>query len=289
MQRSAIFSRGLSKNSNHASPGVATLQAEAYATMPYEAHALLRAASKLFRRVLQQAPTAFSAALLLSAARLHAGDVTGQVELRDSHEPSVRQHSNYSGVVVSLRPMGAGAPLKPMHVVMTQKNKTFTPHMLAITVGSTVDFPNLDPIFHNAFSSYNGQIFDVGLYPPGSTRSVKFTREGAVRVFCNIHSSMSAMIVVLATPYFAVTKPDGAFNIANVPPGDYELRLTHERASEATLRALSRRIMVSGEMLAIPTLSISEAGYLVIPHTNKYGHDYSPESDDHLGYSEIVK
>jgi len=231
----------------------------------------------------------FSAALLLSAARLHAGDVTGQVELRDSREPSVRQHSNYSGVVVSLRPVGATAPLKPMRVVMTQKNKTFTPHMLAITIGSTVDFPNLDPIFHNAFSNYNGEIFDVGLYPPGSTKAVKFTREGAVRVFCNIHSSMSAMIVVLATPYFTVTKRDGTFSIPNVPPGDYELRLIHERASEATLRALSRRVTVSGDTVAIPTLSISEAGYLLIPHKNKYGHDYSPESDDHLGYSEPSK
>ncbi len=289
MQRSATFSRSLSKNSKYASHGVATRQAEASATMPYVAHALLRAASKLFRRVFQQAPTAFSAVLLFSAAHLHAGDVTGKVDLRDSHDPAVRQHSDYSGVVVSLRPMGAVAPLTPMRVVMTQKNKTFTPHMLAIPVGSTVDFPNLDPIFHNAFSSYNGQIFDVGLYPPGSTRSVKFSREGAVRVFCNIHSSMSAMIVVVATPYFAVTKRDGTFSIANVPPGDYELHLMHERASEATLRALSRRIKVSEEALAIPALSISEAGYLAIPHKNKYGRDYSPESDDHLGYSELVK
>lgn len=232
---------------------------------------------------------AFPAVLLFPAVHLDAGDVTGQVELRDSHEAAVRQHSDYSGVVVSLRPMGTVAPLKPTRVTMTQKNKTFAPHMLAVPVGSTVDFPNLDPIFHNAFSSYNGQNFDLGLYPPGATRSVKFSREGAVRVFCNIHSSMSAMIVVLATPYFTVTKRDGTFSIANVPSGEYELRLMHERATEATLQALSRRIKVSEDTLAIPTLSISEAGYLVIPHKNKYGHDYPPESGDHSGYSEILK
>lgn len=231
--------------------------------------------------------TALLIPALLSAAS--AANVTGRVELRDSHEPAVRQHSDYSGVVVSLRPVGASAPLKPGHAVMTQKDKTFTPHMLAIPVGSTVDFPNLDPIFHNAFSSYNGQIFDLSLYPPGSTRSVKFTREGVVRVFCNIHSSMSAMIVVLPTPYFAVTKRDGSFTIADVPPGDYDLRLVHERATEATLQALARRVKVLQDGLTLPALSISEAGHLAIPHKNKYGHDYPPDSSDQPGYSEIVK
>src|SRR6202044_1888521 len=106
-----------------------------------------------------------------------------------------------------------------------QKGKMFMPHILPVMAGTTVDFPNLDPIFHNAFSSYSGQIFDVGLYPPGTSRSVRFTREGVVRVFCNIHSSMSAMIVVLATPYFAVTGRDGSFALPDVPPGEYTLRV----------------------------------------------------------------
>ena len=121
-----------------------------------------------------------------------------------------------------------------------------------ITAGTSVDFPNDDPIFHNAFSSYSGQIFDIGLYPPGSTRSVRFTREGIVRVFCNIHASMSAVIAVLATPYFATTQRDGSFSIPNVPPGEYELSVFHERATEATLHALDRRITVPQSGLILP-------------------------------------
>ena len=130
---------------------------------------------------------------------------------------------------------------------MLQKDKTFSPHVLAVEAGSVVDFPNADPIFHNAFSSYSGQVFDIGLYPPGTTRSLRFARQGVVRVFCNIHSSMSAVIVVLDSPYFATTKRDGAFEILDVPPGDYQLTVFHERASEATLQGLQRKVTVGPE------------------------------------------
>ena len=224
--------------------------------------------------------------------RLSAGDVTGRVELIDSRDPAVRKHGDRSGVVISLNPLSGerATPAAPIRATITQKDKTFLPHMLAIPVGSIVDFPNLDPIFHNAFSSYNGQLFDLGLYPPGSTRSVKFTRPGVVRVFCNIHSSMSAMIVVLATSWFAVTGRDGSFNIRNVPPGQYDLRLVHERATEATLQALSRRITVpNDEAMNLGVLSISEAGHLSTPHKNKYGHDYPVDPDEHSAYGEIGK
>jgi plastocyanin len=223
--------------------------------------------------------------------RLDAGDVTGHVDLIDSRDPAVRKHGDRSGVVISLNPMtGTEAkPTQPIRATITQKEKTFLPHVLAIPVGSTVDFPNLDPIFHNAFSSYNGQLFDLGLYPPGSTRSVKFTRPGIVRVFCNIHSSMSAMIVVLSTPWFAVTGREGSFDIRDVPPGEYDLRLVHERATEATLQALSRRIMVPKETMNLGVLSISEAGHLSTPHKNKYGHDYPVDPDEHSAYPEIGK
>jgi plastocyanin len=218
----------------------------------------------------------------LCIAPLAAATVYGRVELRDSRDVTVQKHRDYSGVVVSLKPPpGVPAPeITPEHATMLQKDKTFSPHVLAIAVGSTVNFPNLDPIFHNAFSSYNGQIFDVGLYPPGTTRSVHFTREGVVRVFCNIHSSMSAVIVVMATPYFAITKRDGTFSIPNVPGGEYDLTAFHERATEATLRKLNRRVSVEGEMVTLPTLDVSEAGFLTIPHKNKYGRDYPPDSAD---------
>src|SRR5579872_6607137 len=216
---------------------------------------------------------------------LFGQSVSGHVELRDSRDPAVRKHMDYSGVVISLKPAGGAAnPAQPQKATMVQKDKTFSPHLLAITVGSSVDFPNYDPIFHNAFSSYSGQIFDVGLYPPGSTRAVRFTREGIVRVFCNIHASMSAVIVVLATPYFAVTKRDGSFEIADVPTGEYEMEVFHERATEATLRSLRRRVTVGRDGLILPPLSISEAGFLPMPHTNKYGRNYPAQSDDHSIY-----
>ena len=224
------------------------------------------------------------------AGTLAAATVAGKVELRDSRDPGVRSRQDYSGVVISLTPVSQDAQKQPQplanakHAVIQQKDKTFSPHVLAVPAGTFVDFPNLDPIFHNAFSSYSGQIFDVGLYPPGTLRSVRFTREGVVRVFCNIHSSMSAMIVVLATPYFSVTKSDGSFRLPDVPPGDYKLRVVHERSSDATLQALTRTVTVGAEPLTVSPLNISEAGYLSIPHKNKFGQDYGPEMDEHVIY-----
>ncbi len=234
-------------------------------------------------------PICSSAALaILCAATLAGGpagpSVSGRVELRDSRDPAVRSHHDFSGVVISLKPLSANSPVRPAHAVMTQKDKMFAPHILTVPVGSTVDFPNLDPIFHNAFSSYNGQIFDVGLYAPGTSRSVRFAREGVVRVFCNIHSSMSALIVVLATPYFATSKRDGTFEIDGVPEGEYELSVFHERATEAELAKQRKRITVSPGGLALSPVTLSEAGYLSIPHKNKYGRDYQPEPDGHIMY-----
>ena len=221
----------------------------------------------------------------LGVLPLAGATVSGRVELRDSRDPGVRNHKDYSGVVIALKPVeGATPQATDKHATMLQKDKTFSPHVLAIPAGSVVDFPNADPIFHNAFSSYSGQVFDIGLYPPGTTRSVRFAREGVVRVFCNIHASMSAVIVVVGSPYFASTKRDGSFEIAGVPPGQYVMTVFHERASEGALRDLSRKITVGPDGASLPGLMISEAGYLSIPHKNKYGHEYSPESGDQASY-----
>jgi hypothetical protein len=152
--------------------------------------------------------------------------------------------------------------------------------VLAVRVGGEVEFPNYDPIFHNAFSSFSGQTFDLGLYPPGKTRTVAFKRPGVVRVFCNIHPTMSAVIMVLEQPWFAVSNAAGAFSIADVPPGEYELHVFHERATEATLRALVRRVTVPAGGLELPPVVISETGYVETPHKNKYGHDYPPPPDE---------
>jgi len=228
----------------------------------------------------------FSSSLLLALAlatlpALHAATVSGRVQLTSSQDLNVRKHQDYSAVVVWLEPVSGpiALPVVSHHAEMVQKNKTFIPHLLAITVGTTVDFPNHDPIFHNAFSNYNGQIFDVALYPPGASKSIAFRREGVVRVFCNIHPSMSAVIVVLKSPYFAVSDKSGSLRIADVPPGSYQLHVFHERATDETLAALTRTVEVPAAGLDLPMISVSESGYLQLPHKNKYGKDYPPASD----------
>lgn len=209
-----------------------------------------------------------------------AGNVSGTVILRDSKLSSVSSRKNYSDVVISLDPLDTSPPqvASGHHAQMLQKNKTFTPHVLPIETGTVVNFPNADPIFHNAFSSFSGQIFDVGLYPPGTDRPVRFSRPGAVRVFCNIHPSMSAIILVLNTPYFTKTARDGRFQLT-VPEGSYEMRVFHERATVERLQALTQRIVVHEQPVRLPEIVVSEAGYVSGPHKNKYGRDYPPNAD----------
>jgi plastocyanin len=214
------------------------------------------------------------------AVGARAGAVSGRVELVNSKDASVRRHKDYAGVVLWLDPVGGAArSVRPRHVAVLQKDKRFIPHVTAIPVGSTVAFPNADPVFHNAFSNFGGQPFDVGLYPPGTSRSVTFTRPGIVRVFCNIHSTMSAIIAVLPSPWFAVTDAAGRFSIPDVPPGDYHIRIVHERALPEKLKLLERRITVPAAGLVLPPISISEAGYIPAPHLNKYGREYAPPDD----------
>lgn len=111
-----------------------------------------------------------------------------------------------------------------------QRGETFIPHVLPIVKGSTVEFPNQDPIFHNVFSLSGTKSFDLGRYPQGESRSVTFDEAGIVPVFCHIHSDMNAIIMVLENPFFAVPGPDGRYTIENVPPGTYTLVAWHERA-----------------------------------------------------------
>jgi plastocyanin len=203
-----------------------------------------------------------------------AGTVGGQVELTNSRDPAIRHH-NYSGVVVWLEPVGHPAPSAPARrVEMKQANKVFSPHVVAIPLGGTVAFPNLDPIFHNVFSNFSGQPFDLPLYAPNTTRSVTFTKPGTVQVFCNIHSTMSAIIKVVPTPWYALTPPTGRFTIADVPPGEYELRIFHERALPENLKFLERRITIPEGDMALPLISISETGFTPAEHMDKHGKPY---------------
>ena len=142
---------------------------------------------------------AFALLTVLLGTPLAGASVAGRVQVKDSHVASVRKSGDFSGVVVWLLPSGGASAHRAdgKHARLIQKNKTFTPHVLAIETGTTVDFPNYDPIFHNAFSNFSGQLFDIGLYAPGSSRSFRFERSGTVRIFCNIHPTMSAVILVV--------------------------------------------------------------------------------------------
>jgi plastocyanin len=219
--------------------------------------------------------------ILLCVLPALAGPMTGSVRLIDASPTGRRKTSDYSGVVAWLEPLNRGAlTIRPKIAQMAQRKKHFDPPVLAIPVGSTVAFPNFDPIFHNAFSNYSGQIFDVGLYPPSTTPRVVFSRSGIVRVFCNIHPTMSAVIVVADTPYITVTAADGSFRIEAVRPGDYRLHIFDEQSTEKTLAGLERTLTVGNDSVSIGVVEISESGYIQVPHKNKYGKDYPAVIED---------
>ncbi len=121
---------------------------------------------------------------------------------------------------------------------MDQRNETFVPHVLAIVAGTTVDFPNNDVTYHNVFSLSKAKQFDLGRYAAGRSKDVRFERAGIVRVFCEIHSHMSAYILVFAHRYFAVTDDDGRYRLDNVPSGTYTMIAWHESAPAETRRVV---------------------------------------------------
>ena len=129
--------------------------------------------------------------------------------------------------------------------VLRQHGERFTPHVLPVLRGSTVDFPNEDVLFHNVFSLSRAKEFDLGRYPRGTSRSVTFERPGIVQVFCHIHSDMSAVVLVLDNPYFAVPDVEGRYSIPDLPPGDYTLVAWHER-----IRPVAHRLHLEPGQLA---------------------------------------
>jgi len=208
--------------------------------------------------------------------------VTGKVALEGAANASTAPQT-----VVWLAPMGAAgnpAPVAPMHATLTQKNKMFEPRLLVVTRGSTVDFPNRDPWFHNVFSLFNGKRFDLGLYEAGTSRTVHFDREGVSFIFCNIHPEMSAVVVVLASPYFAVTNKQGDFTIPDVPAGRYMLHVWNESAQPATLQALTREIQVGDASRSLGTLRVPVTKSTAVAHKNKYGQEYEPPSPNNPVY-----
>jgi hypothetical protein len=167
---------------------------------------------------------------------------------------------------------GTVPPAPAQHPQLVQKNKHFEPHLLVVPVGSVVEFPNRDPFFHNVFSLFDGKRFDLGLYEAGTTRLVHFDKPGICYIFCNIHSEMSAVVVVLDTPYYGIANSSGAVTIAGVPPGRYTVHVWDERALPQSLAKLAREVVVSDDG-SLGTIHIAETD-LPLAHKNKYGRDY---------------
>ena len=186
------------------------------------------------------APLAPSSIVPSSRASAANGTIRGRVDLppqpsRSDRRPSVaaiasRDHRHddaddrpVSVVYLERAPRGAFGEPDERRVRMDQRNERFVPRVLAITVGSIVDFPNNDRTYHNVFSLSESRTFDLGRYAAGRSKAVRFERPGVVRVFCDIHSHMSAFILVFGHRFFAVTDGDGRYQIDGVPPGTYTL------------------------------------------------------------------
>jgi plastocyanin len=139
-----------------------------------------------------------------------------------------------NNVVVFIKNPPARERVPVMKATIAQQDESFVPRVLAITTGSTVEFPNFDPYFHNVFSLSRAASFDLGRFPRGDSRTRRFNTSGLVKVYCQIHSHMSASILVLDHDYFQTPNRDGSFVLNDVPPGDYQISAWHERIGEST-------------------------------------------------------
>jgi plastocyanin len=211
--------------------------------------------------------------LLLSASAF-AASVRGTVEVNHASK-AVRGNAD---VVVWLTPVSAQVTVAPTRARLTQQDKRFIPHVLAVPVGTEIEFPNKDPFFHNVFSIYRGKPFDLGLYESGRSRSVRFDHPGVSYIFCNIHPEMSAVVVALTTPYFAITKSDGSFELPNVPSGNYRMQMFYERASASELESAAQDVQVVND--SAPLKLQLQSSDTPDHHLNKYGERYAPEKRD---------
>jgi len=199
------------------------------------------------------------------AAPAAAGTITGKVDLTDK---GGRKATDLSDVIVYVD-NARSRPRLPATATVTMKGKSFSPHVVAVPVGGTVEFPNEDPIFHNAFSVSGENHFDLQLYKRPKVGSFTFQHPGVVKVYCNIHPQMSAVVLVRDNPFFTRAAPDGSFAIENVPPGRYTVKAWNERAGEA-----AQEVTVADKGEAQARFALDASTYKTVPHKNKFGKDY---------------
>lgn len=211
----------------------------------------------------------YLAGLPAGLAAQGSGVVTGQVRLQEKGGKST---PDLDQAVVWLTGELAPAAV-PDTVEMATENKQFLPRLMVVSAGSTVSFPNHDAFNHNVFSLSPEQPFDLGLYGRGGVKAVTFTTPGVIRVFCNVHAQMRALVVVRETGLVTQPGADGSFRIEGVPPGDYTLHVWHERAAE-----LSRPLKVTAAGPAPLNLALDARGYRFVQHKDKNGKSYGDRS-----------
>ena len=180
---------------------------------------------------------------------------TSAYPTRTVPSPKLAAESERRHVVVYVRDVKPQAVV-PMKVEVRQRDENFIPRVVAVTVGSEVAFPNDDPIYHNVVSLSRAKTFDLGRYPRGETRRIKFDKPGVVKVFCQIHSHMTSTVMVFDHPWFAVPAADGRFELPPMPPGERLITAWHERLGDTTLsvRIESGRPTTADFVLPVPEL-----------------------------------
>ena len=216
-------------------------------------------------------PRIVALGFLLAVTAAGAAAITGTVGLYAQDGQQVAPVEAQYGVVY-FEPAGSAAT-RPGTFSITTRNKQFSPRVLAVPVGSTVRFPNADPILHNVFSVSPGNAFDVGLYGPGEGRSYTFASPGIVRVFCNVHHAMMAYVVVLDTPYFVTPDPSGAFRLNDVPAGPGRLTVWQERSEP-----WARDVVLPLDGPLVVRLEVT--GRRVPKHLDKTGQPYGDRGRD---------
>jgi hypothetical protein len=192
-------------------------------------------------------------------------EVTGRVTMLEKDD----QRGDDVGQAVVWLTGPPASPRPPIETDLGTSDKEFSPHVLVVPVGSTVSFSNHDPFNHNVFSLSEESPFDLGLYGRGEARSVRFERPGVVRVYCNVHAQMSALVLVRDTPWYTQPASDGSFSLGAVPPGRYTLHAWHERAPE-----VARPLEVTAEGGEPLSIELDARGFQFKPHLNKHGQPY---------------
>jgi plastocyanin len=203
-----------------------------------------------------------AAGTALLPAGASSEQVAGRIQTR------VRSGASAATAVVYAERVDAPAPVRPGAFSITQKSKTFIPRVLVVPTGSSVSFPNEDPIFHNVFSLSAPQPFDLGLYRAGVATSRTFTQPAVYYVFCNIHPQMVAFLVVAPSTFVAMAAADGSWSL-DVPPGRYRITALSERASPVAIE-----VTVGKGTTEAPPIALDESVAVVTPHLNKYGKPY---------------